>query len=357
MLIALLSQPRPPQVFRPRMGEGRVRGSFENHGRGNRSIVLLSCLAMLVISSSALGSGNISVVLKAEAQVRASEILLSDVSDFRGPDQARLAELARVSLGPAPQAGLTRTLSADQVREQIRKVISGDSDIVLSGAPMVQVRLRCRPVAAQEVAPLVKAHVLRSTPWREEEIEIRSIGHLEGLEVPFGEVSFRISADAPLSHSRTQLLPLEVLLEGRAVQSAWITADIVIKADLVQALRKLSYGKALSAEDAAERPTEIVDVLGSYIRKYEDVAGLVLRRTLSPGDPLTREALTNPVVIRSGDTVNLRVRRGGISLAILARAEQSGKLGQTIRVRSLDYLQFLKAQVIAPGEVELRQEK
>ena len=355
---SLLSLPRPPRSsFRPRLGEGRVRSSQKPYGSDNRITVLLSCLAVVLVCSSAAAAENSTIVLKAEAQAQAPEVFLGDVADLRGPDQARLAQLARISLGPAPQAGLIRTFSSDEVRGLIHRAIGSDTDIILTGAPTVQVRLRCRPVTAEEIRPVVKAHVLQATSWLDNEIEIRSIGHLDGLEVPAGDVSFRIPSKVVFSHSHIQLLPLEVFLEGKSIQTAWITAEIGIKARVLQAARKIPFGKTLSSDDVAEVLTDIVDLRGSYVRKYEDVAGQVLRRTLSPGDPLTREALADPVLVHSGDTVRLHMRRGDINLAILARAEQNGRLGQTIRVRSLEYQHPLKAQVVAAGEVELQPDK
>jgi len=321
--------------------------------------VLLSCLMVCVafLCHPASAAEHIAVVLKAEAQVQASEIFLGDVADLRGPDQARIAQLVRISLGPAPHAGLIRTFSSDQMRELIRRATGSDSDVILAGAPIVQVRLDSRPVTFEEIGAVLKAHVVQETSWQEGEVEIRSLGHLDGLEIPSGSVTFRVGTKTVFSHSHTQLLPLEVLLEGTPIQSTWIAAEIGIRAKVLQATRKLPFGKTLSADDVAEVLTDIVDLRSNYVRKYEDVAGQVLRRTLSPGDPLTREALTDPVLVRSGDTVNLRMRRDGISLAIRARAEQSGKRGQTIRVRSLDYLRPLKAQVVAAGEVELRPDR
>jgi len=69
-------------------------------------------------------------------------------------------------------------------------------------------------------------------------------------------------------------------------------------------------------------------------------------------EAITREVLTSPYLVRSGDTVRLRFEQSGVSLATLVRAEQSGKLGQVIRVRNLDFMRSVKAQVVGPGEVK-----
>ena len=353
---SLLSYPRPPRCsFRPRLGEGRVRSSLTSQASRSGFVFLSFCFLVVVyLCRPALAAEKVAV--KAEVQVDNGGLFLGDIADLKGPDQGRIARLAGISLGPSPQPGQIRTLTQDQVRNMIRTA-GWDADVVLAGAPMVQVRLRRSHPRPEEITAAVKAYVVEATSWKEAEIEIRSVGHLEALEVPPGNVTFRVCPKTALSHFHTQLLPLEVVLDGRLIQTAWISAEIGVRAAVLHATRRIPFGKALSAEDVAEAMTDIVDLRGDYVRKYADIAGQVLRRTLSPGDPLTREALAEPVLVRSGDTVNLHVRRNGVSLNVLARAEQSGRRGQMIRVRSLDYLRPLKVQVVAAGEVELQQDK
>ena len=69
--------------------------------------------------------------------------------------------------------------------------------------------------------------------------------------------------------------------------------------------------------------------------------------------PLTREVLSNPVVVHSGETVRVRLERGTIVLSATARAEQDGKLGEMIRIRDLEFSKPLKATIIGRGEVRI----
>jgi flagella basal body P-ring formation protein FlgA len=123
---------------------------------------------------------------------------------------------------------------------------------------------------------------------------------------------------------------------------------------VLTAARKIVSGRAVSADDIEKRLTEITDLRGLYTRNPEDVLGKVSRRGLLAGDLLTRDNFSDPVMVRHGETVRLRLERDGIMLTSLATAEQDGRLGQFIRIRSADFSAFLKAQVTGRAEVRMQ---
>jgi len=89
------------------------------------------------------------------------------------------------------------------------------------------------------------------------------------------------------------------------------------------------------------------------MRNVDDVTGMAAKRSFSPGDPLTLESLTKPFLVKSGDTVHLRLERNGLVLTSLVRAEQDGQLGQVIRVRNLEFSSVLNAKVTGRAKVEI----
>lgn len=199
----------------------------------------------------------------------------------------------------------------------------------------------------------VRSYVEEATPWKGSEIEIRSIGNFTGSDMPAGEVAYRISQKDPISTFRNMLIPVEICQAGILIRTVWISADIVIRARVVQAATRLRFGSTISQADVKESLTEIADPRGRFFRDCREVVGKVMRRSLAPGEPLTRDYVSNPLVVHSGETVRIRLARGPIALSALARAEQDGRLGDLIRIRNLDFSRPLKAVVIGPGEVKI----
>jgi flagella basal body P-ring formation protein FlgA len=211
-----------------------------------------------------------------------------------------------------------------------------------------------RPVIESDVVPVIRSHIASTTEWRPEEIEIRSIRNLNGFERPAGEATFRVSRNTAPADYRRILLPIEVCVDHRFHRMIWVSADIRIKATVVQAARRLRYGSAIAEGDVRAARVEIRDARRAYLRDTRDAVGMVLRRAVMEGEPLTRDALSVPLLVRSGETVRLRLQRVAVCLTTSARAEQSGKLGQFIRVRNIDFARTLRAQVVGRGEVVIK---
>jgi flagellar basal body P-ring formation protein FlgA len=304
------------------------------------------------------GAGDVRLTLRQSVQVDPGDVLLQDIADLRGSDQARVASLARVSLGTGPAPGLVRTIDSSEVRSAICGPSRADCGLELDGAPSVAVRLRARSADKAEIIEALRAYIAESSPWRADEMEIRLPPSIDRFEVPPCAVVFRVLGRPALGHSRTQLLPVAAVVEGKLAAMTWVAAEISVHAKIWVAATRIPYGQILSPRDVIAQVTEIRDLREKYLRaEDEEVAGQALRRALSAGEPLTRDSLTRPDLVHSGDTVHLSVRRGGVRLAALARAEQNGKLGQIIRVRSIDFMHPFKAAVTGPGTVEIFQEK
>jgi flagella basal body P-ring formation protein FlgA len=219
--------------------------------------------------------------------------------------------------------------------------------------PHVSVRAEGIGPETDALSRAARSYISGQTGWREEEIEIRSIVPLGEVGIPSGDVSYRVSGSATINTFRGLILPMEVLIDGKHVQTFWAKTDVRVVSKLVQAVRRLPFGSLVGEDDIKAAPVEVTNPRMEYIRNSELAVGKVLRRTLLPGDPLTRDSLTNPVLVRSGETVRLFLQKGPVTLAAIARAEQDGKIGQVIRVRNLDFSRSVRAQVTGRGEVTI----
>jgi flagella basal body P-ring formation protein FlgA len=203
------------------------------------------------------------------------------------------------------------------------------------------------------LARAVRDHVVEATSWKESEIEARVTADFSGADLPAGETDFSISNKELIATFKHALLPVDVMQNGKTIRTIWVAADIIIRAKVVQAAARMTFGSTVAPADVKEALTEITDARAQYFRACSEVIGKVMRRTLSPGDPLTRDTVTNPLLIHSGDTVRVRLERGPIVMSATAKAEQDGKIGETIRVRNLDFSRSLKATVVGRGEVRI----
>lgn len=339
----------PRNLVHSRLGEGRIRNLFH----GMFMVLAVLFIAFLPVGESLAGE-RLLINLKDEAAVASDRVFLKDVANLRGPDSNQIEKLANISLGLTPTFGETAILSRHQIGELMKPVIGPLPLDVFAGASAVQIRLQGRQITADDIATILKSHLLETTTWRESEITIRSIGNLNGIELPPEDGVLRVSSNAAIMGQRRISAPIEMLYGGRSLRNFWITAEIGIRAEVLTATRKISSGTTLTSNDVTPKYVDISDLHGSYARNPEDIVGKTSRRTLSAGDPLTRENFAEPLLVKSGETVRLRLERDGLVLTSLAKAEQNGKLGQMIRVRNIDFSTLLKAQVTGRAEVKMQ---
>lgn len=305
------------------------------------------------VPQQSMACDRLTISLKEQATVSTAEVLLGDVADIYCADQGRLEQLISLPVAAAPLPGVVLSLDGGLIHQKVNAILKNSTGFTISGAPVVRITVRGRIVEPAELVPLVKAFLLETTPWRESEIEIRSIGNVSGVEIPLGDYSLRIPKKSHLSGARETLFPFEILVKEHPYRIFWASVDVRVRAEILRAARKIPYGKIIAREDVEGALVEIQDARVACLRQPEDAVGLVSRRTLLPGDPLTRESVTNPLLIRAGDTVRLRLERNGIHVATFARAEQDGKLGQFIRIRNLDFSRPVKAEVVGLREVRI----
>jgi len=335
--------------IRFRLGEGRIRSLL--YGLPMSWILLLFMSA--IVPDLAAGE-RLLIKLKEDVSVDSSTVCLKDVADLRGPDERQVEKLAHTVIAGAPVFGETAVFSRHQVRELVQAAAGPLPADAFVGANAVRIRAAGRQLTPDEIFPILKSHILQTTAWKESEISIRSIGNLGGIELPLSGAEFRIPTGDAVVGSRTILAPLEILQDGKKLRSYWITGDIDIRAEVLAAARRIIPGREVTADDVEKRVVEIPDMRTAYARNPEEVLGKVARRGLLAGAPLTRESFADPLLVRSGEIVRIRLERDGITLTSLAKAQQDGVLGQFIRVRSVDFPAFMKAKVTGRLEVKMQ---
>lgn len=338
----------PRSITHTRLGEGRIRSLLHSIFYWLfTTVVFFSSISVLY------GAGSVRIQLNKKTNVSSGKVLLKDIASLKGEDAELINKMSRLHIADAPEFGTICTFSRHQIEKIIRRSLEGTVEIQVSGAPIAQIRLQGRQATAEEIAPVLKAFVAETTQWREREIEILSIENLEKIEIPEGESDLRLSGKSPVFGRGRILVSFDAFHNGKNVTSFWVSAEIQVAASILTAAKRIPYKKTITPDDIASVETIIEDLDAAFVRNADDVTGMATKRSFSPGDPFTLEFLTKPFLVKSGDTVHLRLERNGLVMTSLARAEQDGRLGQIIRVRNLEFSSVLKAKVIGRASVEI----
>ncbi len=310
-------------------------------------IAVLICFRM---SAAEVASASCLVRLRPQASVKSATLILADIADVSGDDEALVARLAQTPLGSITDVLL---LSRAEVAALIRSANANSVEVVLTGADFTRVTLATRTPAAAEIAAVLKSHLALVTQWRQDEIEIHSIDNLKAIELPEGDVQLRVVSRGAPSNFRSMLLSVEAILDRKPLRTFWVKADVHVRAQVAQVAKPVAFHSVLKADDLREKVCDIEDPRTEYFRTSAEAIGKVSRRALAPGDLLSRNGVEDAGLVRSGETVRLTVESGSLRMTVLARALQNGKLGDPIKVRNMDSDRVISAVVTGRGEVRV----
>jgi flagella basal body P-ring formation protein FlgA len=88
-----------------------------------------------------------------------------------------------------------------------------------------------------------------------------------------------------------------------------------------------------------------------FVSDPAKAVGLLPRRTIIAGTPLTEDMLQAPLDVQRGALVSVIVQNGAAHLEAQGIAEQSGRLGDVISVKNPKSEQPFRARVIKTGTV------
>jgi flagella basal body P-ring formation protein FlgA len=143
---------------------------------------------------------------------------------------------------------------------------------------------------------------------------------------------FEVACEAP------QVWQRDVVVRAR------ITARVVVMAQDVPA------GRVIQDDDVGLEARDVT-VVPDAVSDPQAVAGLASRRTLRTGQVVSQRALLTPVLVQRGQSVAIEASNGGITVNVPGEAMDTGRAGETVRVRNVGSGKVIRARVIDAGKV------
>lgn len=189
----------------------------------------------------------------------------------------------------------------------------------------------------------------------------RQFGDGVRIEAATDRIDSRLNmadCDVPLTaEERTQRvmgrINIQIRCDGSNPWTLYVPAEIRVYRQVVVLVESVGRGAVLHRTDLAMREMDISQLNGSFFGAIADAEGMVARRMLSAGKPLTDALLDPPVVVHRGDEVILTATGNGLTVRIPGEALADGQAGQQISVRNKQSNRVVEAQVTGPGQVEV----
>ena len=301
---------------------------------------------------AALFLGGLVVVLPAQVQVRGTELSLGAVAEVRGDDAALVERAKALELGYTPAPGYTRVLQDWQIEQKLAVAFAGTS-VRFEGSKACKIAPETAHVAGSALA--AKAQDELRAIFGTREVSLAPQGLVSDLEVPLGQkpCELRCAIERREQHAGAWSVPVQIWIDGALYQTSWVnfTAELF---DLVPVLaREVRRGELIDGSALELRRTRISADLGGEPLGFTSLNGAIATRDLGVGSVLTDRDVQRAKLVRSGDTVQLQVRKGAITARGSAIAKADGAAGDRIRVWNSDKTRELSGTVIGRGLVEI----
>lgn len=314
-----------------------------------RTAVVVCALSALSIAPAAIGQ---TIRIYPEATTIDAQVRLGDVADVSGCDAQTTAKLRKLILCRSPESGGEQVIDSRNIRDQLAAAGVNLGHVLIKGSTHCRVS---RPHDVPDSATTAPANDAEVAPgscppprlgriiqdyFSDKFAEYGGVVDLQygrtardALNLSAAQYTFQIH-----DHSERPLgliaIDVDVLEEGRFVQSIPLVLEVSLTVNVAVARRTINRMGVIQSRDVALAPRlfKRLDRIG--LRDPNEAIGLLAARMIRSGDMLTSADLKAVPLVKSGDLIHVYHRAGRLEVKTVAKAMQEGSRGDSIEVRS-----------------------
>ncbi len=135
--------------------------------------------------------------------------------------------------------------------------------------------------------------------------------------------------------------------------SLHVPMQVSLYKDVLIAVRPLSRGDLLSADDVVLKRYDLANLPHGYLDNLEQSLGMKVKRQVSAGSALTPKMVEKPRIIQKGQRVSIIAQSGSMQVRTQGKALDDGVAGERIGIMNLKSKQKLEGMVTISGEVRV----
>jgi len=281
--------------------------------------------AVGVLSAEARDAGRI-LSIRPRVEAKGPQVLLADVA--RSADELPEAWRDRVVMrSPAP--GEQRDYPLTSLAYALQQY-PDMHDTSLRGPLQLKIQRKGRPIEQQKIEQAILAYVRSTPPWQGRDVVVELEKTSQTLLVSEAKAGIRVAGHADERGRSATRFDMVVEAPDTVPQNAGIYADIRVREAIWTAAAFLDRGAILGANDVQATNRLRDEIRENCIPVSDSIAGLEIIRSLSPGDPICRHYLRQPVCAESGEMLSVSANRGPVEVTLRARALGRGRRGERI---------------------------
>lgn len=181
------------------------------------------------------------------------------------------------------------------------------------------------------------------------EIEVKQLD--PRLRMPHCDRDLTASLESPAKPIGR--VTVKVRCEGSAPWTVFMPAQVHLFRNVVTVVRPMKRDAIVSDADVALRERDVGLLGQGFLDSVDQAIGQKVVRPTVIDQILTPVHLEQPQMVRKGDQVVISARSGAMSVRMPGEALSDGGFNEQIRVKNLNSKRVIKANIVAPGQVEV----
>lgn len=307
--------------------------------------------------------------LRGSCQARGAVVRLADVAAFVDVTVEERREIEQLPLFPAPQIGLSRRVTAQDVRETM--------SLYGLSLPSLRITGECK-VEGNETPPTASSKPFQTIAHDVEESEpsdsAQALADLNARLIRYLQAKERI-------RTQWQVLPLLTSEQTQAIlameqpevsggQAPWVGRQVfsvrdrnvvagnptTFKVDVeriaraVVARRQLAAGEILRSDDVEVGQVSPVALTPNTMLNVEDAVGMEVKQSVQAGQVVQSLSLRRPIVVKRGELITVYSIAAGVQVKATGKALADAALGDVILLEAAETKKQFQCRVTAPQE-------
>lgn len=283
---------------------------------------------------------------------------------FRGDDLTQAGAILAIQSTDASIVKRLRhtllTLPADStiitkvsVLGPLKRAVPHDVRWIWQGPNSIERVSRLQPLKRHRLEAVARRALLRKFSAGYARIKLTVLGRSTPLSVPVGALTLHANLSRHLHMAREVDIPVDVRVNGALYRSVNVWFSVHAYRKVLVYARDMSRHHVVTKSDLALQLKDVADLDKPLSERTFPATKLWLRHAVSAGEVVRRADLeAQPLVVR-GENIEIRVDAGAIHISTTGVAEQSGAVGDVIRVKVPSAHSICRARVTARGEVDV----
>ncbi|MCF7802872.1 MAG: flagellar basal body P-ring formation chaperone FlgA [Candidatus Marinimicrobia bacterium] len=285
--------------------------------------------------------------------MKSSTVLLGEVFSVSPVSSPLADQVKKITLIELRNPGNDQQIYEYQVIKQL-KTHSLENHVKIDANFPITIESDARALSGADMKPFIDRYLQsRKDPGQERSVRWAYIREPQITVFPEGDFTVHFTRQGPIRPGRFALSGS--VINGGYQKAFSLLLDIKITQHVFIAASDIPRGEMITDTNTLREPRSLGLRESQYaITSIEPEIGLQARRNIRKGDVVVSTMVRKRQVISSGQTVQVVLRHGNITVQSYGRAVDSGALTEQIRVKERQSGKIVTGTVINPSTIQIQ---